>query len=34
MSEQELKDSIIAILHVIHNKKTLNKILNIIVTIA
>lgn len=34
MSEQELKDSIISILHFIHSKKTLEKILHIIVAIA
>lgn len=34
MNEQELKCSIISILNFIHNKKTLEKILNIIIAIA
>lgn len=34
MNEQELKYSIISLLHFIHSEKTLNRILNIIIAIA
>ena len=34
MNEQELKEAIISLLHFIHSKKTLEKILHIIVAIA